>query len=93
MIVDTDNPLQNLRWYKQKGVDEVIKDFEYLTKDEKEYFFNEKKAIKDRLSEIRAVGTNDQYHMVCVSKDLVAVHIVDFMNWNEIAFDANKYLD
>jgi hypothetical protein len=84
--------MQQLRWYKQKGVEEVIKDYDYLVKADAEYFFDEGNIIKDKLSEIRPVGSNDQYHLVCVSIDLVAVHIVDFMNWNNIPFDADKYV-
>lgn len=92
MIVDKDYPEKSLRWYKRDAVDQVKKDYDYLVQNDAEYFFNEEKTIKDRLSEIRAVGSNDQNHLVCVSKDLVAVHILDFMKWNEVDFDADKYL-
>lgn len=93
MIIDKDNPMQHLRWYNEDGANKVQKDFRYLSETNLDYFFDEKKTIKDTLSEIRPVGNNDQYHLVCVSKGLIAVHIVDFMNWNDIPFDAEKYLN
>lgn len=93
MIIDKDNPMQHLRWYKEDGVNEVKKDFNYLSETEVEYFFDQEKTIKDKLSEIRPIGSKDQYNLVCISKGLVAVHIVDFMNWNDIPFDSDKYLN
>jgi hypothetical protein len=71
----------------------VKNDYGYLTEANVEYFFDAEKKTKDRLWEIRKIGTNNQYHLVCVSKGLVAVHIVDFMVWNDIPFDAEKYLN
>lgn len=93
MIIDKDNPLPHLRWYNEDGANRVKEDFNYLSQADVEYFFDEKKTIRDKLSEIRPVGNNDQYHLVCISKGLTAVHIVDFMNWNDIRFDAEKYLN
>lgn len=93
MIIDKDNPMQHLRWYNDDGVNEVKKDFSYLSNTDVEYFFDQEKTIKDRLSEIGAIGSNNQYHLVCVSRGLIAIHIADFMNWNDISFDSEKYLN
>lgn len=92
MIVDKDNPMESLRWFTKKAADEIINDYSQLSEKNTAYFFNEEKTTIDRLSEIRSIGNNDQFHLVCVSEGLVAVHIVDFMNWNNIPFDAEKYL-
>jgi hypothetical protein len=48
--------------------------------------------MQDELLEIKPLGNNDQYHLICVSRGLVEVPVVEFTYWNDITFDTEKYL-
>ena len=85
MITQPDDHVSSIRYCAKDNAEKLIADMKYLISGF--YFFDEGKEYKRKLLDIVKQGGSDRYQIFFVSDHLEHIPVMDFIRWNEIAYD------
>ena len=89
MIPQPDDPVFSIRYCTMDNAERIIADLENLITGF--YFFDEVKEYKRKLLDIVKQGSSDRYQVFFVSDHLEHITVMDFIRWNELAYDPSHY--